>query len=143
MVLCLSNNLKKIALSLYRNARYFKMVKIEGDQIIDIYRSPSASEISKIADKFGDVRGVLLGNELVVWTEDLKKGDLVKHTIVVKTMNWGHFIPLVFNVPDKTVQLSSWAIHSTGPNIKAMEDKTQDNSQIKALKYKLIETTNR
>ena len=51
MVLCLSNNLKKIALSLYRNARYFKMVKIEGDQIIDIYRSPSASEISKIADK--------------------------------------------------------------------------------------------
>jgi len=143
MVLCLSNNLKKIALSLYRNARYFKMVKIEGDQIIDIYRSPSASEISKIADKFGDVRGVLLGNELVVWTEDLKKGDLVKHTIVVKTMNWGHFIPLVFNVPDKTVQLSSWAIHSTGPNIKAMEDKIQDNSQIKALKYKLIETTNR
>ena len=143
MVLYLSDNLKKIALALYRNARYFKMVKIEGDQVIDIYRSPSASEINKIADKFGDVRGVLLGDELVVWTEDLKKGDLVKHTIVIKTMNWGHFIPLVFNVPDKTVQLSSWAIHSTGPNIKAMEDKIKNNTHIKALHYRLIETVNR
>ena len=129
-------------------ARYLKTIKVEDGKIIELYRSPTKEEMSQAKDEFGDVRGVLLGKDLVIWTSDLRneeKGFLVtgfmpskhsiEHSSVVKVMGWTNFIPLLFSVPHKTVELSTWSIHSTESNIKAMEDKVQTNEHIKSLDY--------
>lgn len=64
---------------------YFKMIKIGGD-IIEIFKNPDSNELRQCTDELGDVRGIMLDEDMLIWSVNEFK-TTVNHSFIVRELN--------------------------------------------------------
>lgn len=95
----------------YLQESWFKTTKE-----VEVFKNPDSSEMQQCKDMYLTVRGMLVGDDLYIWSPPIGPNGYVldkeiHHTFMVRVLNLRNkeYIPIVFDLRKNVVALSSWS----------------------------------